>query len=36
MDVLCNAEPAACDQFIRYFEAINAPMYQYIQQQQRP
>lgn len=31
MDVLCEAEPAACDEFVRYFEAINAPMYQYIE-----
>ena len=36
MDVLCDAEPAACDQFVRYFEAINEPMYQYIEQQQKP
>ena len=34
MDVLCEAEPAACDEFVRYFEAINAPMYQYIEQHQ--
>ena len=36
MNVLCDAEPAACDQFVRYFEAINEPMYQYIEQQQKP
>jgi hypothetical protein len=34
MDVLCEAKPAACDEFVRYFEAINAPMYQYIEQHQ--
>ena len=34
MDVLCEAERAACDEFIRYFEAINAPMHQYIAQHQ--
>lgn len=31
MDVLCEAEAAACDEFVRYFEAINAPMHQYIE-----
>jgi len=36
MDVLCEAEQSACEQFVRYFEAINAPMYQYIEQQQKP
>jgi hypothetical protein len=34
MDVLCEAEKAACDEFIRYFEAVNAPMYQYIESHQ--
>jgi hypothetical protein len=34
MDVLCEAEQAACDQFERYFGAINEPMYQYIEQYQ--
>jgi len=36
MDILCEAGPAACDEFVRYFETVNAPMYQYIDQQQRP
>ena len=30
MDILCEATPAACDDFLKYFEAMNAPMYQYI------
>jgi hypothetical protein len=30
MDILCEAAPAACDDFLKYFEAMNAPMYQYI------
>jgi len=34
MDVLCEAEPAACEEFVRYFETINAPMYQYIESHQ--
>jgi hypothetical protein len=34
MDVLCEAEPAACAQFASYFEAINEPLYQYIEQHQ--
>jgi hypothetical protein len=34
MDVLCEAVPAACDEFVSYFEAINGPMYQYIEQHQ--
>ena len=34
MDILCEAEPAACDEFVRYFETINVPMYQYIEQHQ--
>lgn len=36
MDVLCEAEPAACDQFVRHFEALNEPIYQFIEQQQEP
>jgi hypothetical protein len=36
MDVLCEAEAAACDQFVRYFEALNRPIYQMIEQQQEP
>lgn len=34
MDILCEAEPAACDEFVKYFEVINQPMYQYIEQHQ--
>lgn len=34
MDILCEAAPAACDGFLKYFEAMNAPMYQYIAQHQ--
>ena len=30
MDILCEAAPSACDDFQKYFEAMNAPMYQYI------
>jgi hypothetical protein len=36
MDVHCEAEKAACDQFVRDFEALNEQMLQYIQQQQSP
>ena len=36
MDILCDAETAACDQFVRYFEALNEPIYQFIEQQQKP
>jgi hypothetical protein len=36
MDVLCEAEAAACDQFVMYFEALNKPIYQMIEQQQEP
>ena len=36
MHVLCEAEKLACEQFVRDFEAINGPMYQYIEQQQAP
>jgi hypothetical protein len=34
MDVLCEAEAAACAQFVKYFEALNEPIYQFIEQQQ--
>src|SRR5262245_32943618 len=34
MDILCEAEPIACDEFVRYFEAINVPIYQYIEHHQ--
>jgi len=34
MDVLCEAELAACDDFVRYFEVINKPIYQYIEAHQ--
>jgi hypothetical protein len=33
MDILCDAETAACDQFARYFEALNEPIYQLIEHQ---
>lgn len=36
MDILCDAETAACDQFVTYFEALNEPIYQLIEQQQKP
>ena len=36
MDILCDAETAACDQFVSYFEALNEPIYQFIEQQQKP
>ena len=36
MNILCDAETAACDQFVRYFEALNEPIYQLIEQQQKP
>jgi hypothetical protein len=36
MDILCDAETAACDQFVRYFEALNEPIYQFIEQPQKP
>lgn len=36
MDVLCEAEKAACDQFVKEFEALNEQMRQAIEQQQSP
>ena len=36
MDILCEAETAACDQFVRYFEALNEPIYRLIEEQQEP
>src|SRR5688500_14009711 len=36
MDIRCEAEKAACDQFVREFETLNEQMLQYIQQQQSP
>ena len=36
MSIRCEAEKAACDQFVRDFEALNEQMIQYIEQQQTP
>jgi hypothetical protein len=36
MNVRCEAEKAACDQFVRDFEALNEQMLQYIEQQKKP
>jgi hypothetical protein len=36
MDVRCEAQTAACDEFVRYFEALNEPIYQMIEMQQEP
>jgi len=36
MDVLCEAEKAACDQFVKDFEALNQQMRQAIEQQKSP
>jgi hypothetical protein len=36
MDVLCEAEKAACDQFVKDFEALNEQMRQAIEQQNSP
>jgi hypothetical protein len=33
MDILCEADKAACDQFVKDFEALNEQMRQYIEQQ---
>jgi hypothetical protein len=33
MDVLCEADAAACDEFVRYFEVLNEPINQFIAQQ---
>jgi len=34
MDVRCEAQTAACDEFVRHFEALNEPIYQMIEMQQ--
>jgi len=34
MDILCEAEPVACDEFVRYFEALNEPIYQLTEMQE--
>lgn len=34
MAILCEAEQAACDEFIRHFESLNEPIYQLIDQQE--
>ena len=36
MNILCEADEAACDQFVRDFETLNEQMRQYIERQQRP
>ena len=36
MDVLCEAEKTACDQFIKDFQALNEQMRQAIEQQKSP
>ena len=36
MDILCEAETAACDQFLKDFEALNEQMRQAIEQQKSP
>ncbi len=36
MNILCESDKAACDQFARDFEALNEQMRQYIEQQQSP
>jgi hypothetical protein len=33
MDILCEADKAACDQFVKDFETLNEQMRQYIEQQ---
>lgn len=33
MDILCEAQTAACEDFVRYFEALNEPIYQLTEQQ---
>jgi len=30
MDILCEADTPACDEFVRHFEALNEPIYQMI------
>jgi hypothetical protein len=34
MDVRCEAQTAACDEFVRHFEALNQPIYEMIEMQQ--
>jgi hypothetical protein len=34
MGILCEAEKAACDEFVRHFESLNEPIYQLIAQQE--
>jgi hypothetical protein len=34
MSILCEAEDAACDEFIRHFEALNEPIYQMMEHQE--
>ena len=34
MDVRCEAQTTACDEFVRHFEALNEPIYQMIEMQQ--
>jgi hypothetical protein len=36
MDILCEAEKAACDQFVKDFETLNEQMRQAIEQQKSP
>ena len=36
MNIRCEAEKEACDQFVRDFEALNEQMRQYIEQQKSP
>jgi len=36
MDILCEAEKAACDQFVKDFDALNEQMRQAIEQQKSP
>jgi hypothetical protein len=36
MDIRCEAEKAACDQFVREFDALNEQMRQFIEQQNSP
>ena len=36
MDVRCEAQTAACDEFVRHFEALNEPIYRMIEMQQEP
>lgn len=36
MDILCEAEPAACDEFVKHFEMLNEPIYRLTELQQEP